>query len=350
MLGLLLMPALALGALATPSESLDGVWTGTLGKQRITACFNDQGSSGVEAAYYYHRHLVPISLEPLNLRRWAERPDDPAPNWNLRAPIGDRVSGQWRAADGGRYLPIELERVRASSPACASGTFNAPIEAAFRLETSTPVAFGKMGSFRALKYLGEASLQLVGEGEGLARINRDLRAHLPLVGGRKREILEQQRSEMGSAYGGMFDETSAEPDFWSPDFITVQFYRWTKGMGRSGISSEYLTWDLASGRQVDPWAWVGASGSEMGEGVLPPKLARFEKRAAAGADCDQYRGKGHWFLSLEKSGMRFWEDAWGEGECERDFFVPYDQLEPYLTAEGKRAVARLRARPGFRNH
>src|SRR5205085_2673930 len=112
------------------------------------------------------------------------------------------------------------------------------------------------------------------------------------------------------------------------------------GMGRNGISSEYRTWDLATGESVEPWKWVGATPSEYGEVELPAKLAHFGRREDEGADCESYRGKGQWILGLQKDGINFREDAYGEGECELDFVVSYAQLEAYLTPEGKQAVAR----------
>lgn len=53
-----------------------------------------------------------------------------------------------------------------------------------------------------------------------------------------------------------------------------------------------------------------------------------------------YYGKGAFQLTLEADAVRFWEEAYGDA-CEQEFRIPYDQLSPILSAQGKLAIARL---------
>jgi alpha-tubulin suppressor-like RCC1 family protein len=96
------------GADAAP---LEGVWRGTIGKYKVTACF--EGES--RAAYRYNGHDGEIALKP-QPKGWQEA----GGSWTIAATNAATARGSWRNAKNGSELPIALERVPHAGRACGS--------------------------------------------------------------------------------------------------------------------------------------------------------------------------------------------------------------------------------------
>lgn len=350
------LPALAQAATPSDNGQLAGVWQGKLGNTEITACFNFPSKFDNRGNYYYARHKTPIGLlQTRGQAPWVEVTDgdDKTGSWQLAPAKDGQLSGTWQHPKNGKTLPIRLQLVRppaGDEEPCASSAYNAALEDFPKLVTSRAMLFkdSKQYTFRSLRLADQVTVELLTPtAPALASINQQLRALLPKNKADLAEYFEQRRNFLRMDGRVMEDEVHAEPTFWSTRHVTVSFYRWAAGMGRNGISNQFRTWDLRTGKEVDVWQWFGTK-SQAGSydvSALPPKLrAKLFKDVEIGDECKaDYQGRGYYHLSLTETGMRFWEEAYGSG-CEQDFKLSYAELAPFLTAQGKQALGGASAR------
>jgi hypothetical protein len=324
---------LALPSVAAAAEpSIAGVWQGTLGKNNIVLCVNNDQDVG---SYYYVKHRMPIPLGR-DGQGWKEAGD--TGKWELVASASAAMEGTWRSPKGGAPLPIKLILVsRSSDPEpCASDAYNAALETMPQLQIGATQKFNNY-AYRTLRIADVETLELLSPAPAQQAVNRQLRDMLPKSINDVSEYFAKRREFLGRMGLAAEDETSATPEFWNSEFVTIRFNRWAAGFGRRGAGSEYLTWDLKSGSSVNLWEWFIAT-PRVDDG---DKRHRLFKTAPPAPECkDGYYGKGDFQLTLEADAVRFWEEAYGDG-CEQDFRIPYNKLAPVLSAQGKLGVARL---------
>ena len=324
----------------TDPVSLSGVWQGKLGNADIVACFNQAGADSANGSYYYVRHKTPIQLtRQAGQSSWTESGN--TGSWSLGAPAGGHVDGTWRSPKGGAPLALALTSIgeAGSENACGSDAYNRPLENLPALQIGKTQDFeGK--KYRNLRIADVVTIELQGAGDGVAKVNQKLRAILPRKVEDIADYFATRRQYLGSMGAATEDETSAAPVFWSSRWITVNFYRWAAGYGRSGISLDYRTWDLRSGDEIQLWDWFAPKSADGGlYRVLPERLQKYLfKGVAIDKECrNGYKGEGEYRVSLTASGIEFWEEAFGTG-CEQDFVIPYAKLGPFLTPQGKAAL------------
>lgn len=343
------LPGLALAATEPANGNLAGIWQGKLGISDITACFNLPSKYDNRGNYYYARHKSPIGLlQSEGQSVWNEVTDGDAKtgSWQLAQPKNNQIKGTWQHPVNGKKLPISLTLIRppaGDEQPCASAAYNTALEDFPPLTTSRALLFKDRQDrqFRSLRLADQMTIELLAPGAPVAAINQQLRAVLPKNKAALAEYFAQRRNFLGM-YGTMMeDELHVEPTYWSARHVTVSFYRWAAGMGRNGISNDFRTWDLQTGKEVDVWTWLGSKSQEGSSDMsaLPPKLrAMLFKDVATDKECgSDYQGHGYYHMSLGETGVRFWEEAYGSG-CEQDFNVPYAKLAPFLTPQGKAAL------------
>ena len=326
-----LVLSLPLVAAATQPTTA-GVWKGTLGKNIVALCINNDQDGG---SYYYEKHRRPIQLER-NGDGWTE--SDGTGKWVLTISGAGIMAGTWNSPKGGAALPIRLRLVssQADPKPCASDAYNAALETMPQLETGAEQTF--LGyKYRTLRIADVETLELRGTGPALQIINGQLRDMLPKSIEDLGEYFPRRRQFLGQTGLDAEDETSATPEFWNGEFVTIRFNRWAAGFGRRGSRSDYLTWDLTSGSSVNLWEWF----------IATPKVEKGDKRhplfhtAPATPACRKgYYGKGVFQLTLEAGAVRFWEEAYGDG-CEEEIRISYSRLAPILSDKGKLAISRL---------
>lgn len=324
-----LFSPLAVGANAT---ALKGVWEGTIGTKAVTVCFNADFPSG---SYYYKQFLTPIQLTVQDKDAfWHEEKETGL--WELVAPVNGIIRGSWHSPKIKASLPIQLQLIggKDDDKACALDSYNSAIEKPPKIEAGKIIQFSPSRSYRKLRFAGQETIELFGPDRATAQINGSLK--LRENKGAIDSYFQQRREFLGRVGYPAVDEQIVEPTYWDTNFITIRFYVWVAGEGRSGISTDYQTWNVTTGEKVDLWAWLSTK-SSMAQ--LPPKFRKYlfmsEKPSS---DCQSgYRGQGQYILTLDKSGLNIFEDAWGSG-CEKSFFVSYTKLLPFLTQQGKSAV------------
>ena len=315
-----------------------GVWQGTLGKKAIVACFNKGFPGSSYGSYYYLDHLEPIAITRDRDAYWHERNDTGL--WELSVPVSGLISGVWRNPKNRKNLPIKLALVDGEKDdiACARDSYNARLETYPKVIVGKWVQFSVGRFFRKLEFAGQLTIELFGPDAATRRLNSILKLD------RSREAIAayfaQRREFLGRVGHPAVDERDTEPVYWDPNFIQIRFYQWAAGEGRSGISIMHRTWNTRTGTEIDPWKWLAGSADEG----LPPKLKKFlYGNMKESSECeDGYKGEGSYTLLLNKTGINFEEDAWGNG-CEKSFFLTYGELRPFLSPAGILAVNSITA-------
>lgn len=360
------LPALCICGLLLPlasfAKTLDvpkGIWEGTLGTKPIVACFNTEFASG---SYFYRQYKKPIQLvRPEKDEFWHEADDTGL--WSLDPAKGSALTGTWKSAKGKPVtLPIQLNLADASGGdrACGSDGYAGLLEAPPKIETGKKEEYAPGRSFRTLRFAGQETLELLGPEPTLAAINRELRGDFDTSRKTVKAYFDTRREFLGQVGVPAEDEKTATPDHWTSEWLSIRNYSWTAGTGSRGISWFFRTWDLKTGKQVDPWTWFGArtqkqddpgEKSGTGRGMLTPKLRRFLfaygkiDPSQAEKNCKgNYADGSPYDLTLETKGMSFSQPANGDG-CEITVEVPYADLDPVLTPAGKAAVRRILASP-----
>lgn len=334
--------ALACTPLLANAADLAGVWTGTLGKSAITACFN--GADGEHGSYYYQRILTPIQLtQASDSAPWVEEGDTGF--WTLDNRSGDTLAGAWRKTQGGKPLPITLKRVGTPNDGCGSDAYNAALEAASLPVKTQEKSFG--GHRYVLKTQGaRVTLKLEGDGPAVQKINRQLAA-LAVNDDDQADYLRERREYLGRNGSALTSEITVEPTYWSSQWITVKFYRWTAGMGARGISWGQHSWNLQTGEAVDPWTWLGGHqqwyDAYSGEVKLStPFKTWLAKQTTTDEGCPAINSYSTFDLSFNTQGLQLSTPANGDG-CDNELSFTWEQLAAVLTAEGKAALPSLKA-------
>ncbi|NVZ71510.1 hypothetical protein [Pseudomonas costantinii] len=332
--------ALACAPLLANAADLAGVWKGTLGKSAITACFN--GAHGSNGSYYYQRILTPIQLTQANASEpWAEEGNTGF--WQLDEPQGDTLTGTWSKTLGGKSLVLTLNRADADS--CASDTYNNPLEAVPPPVTVEKKTFSEH-PYQVQTQGGQVILKLEGEGPSIAKINRDL-AQLAVSPEGQADFYRERRNALDQSGGTSTSEITVEPFYWSSQWITVRFYRWTAGYGRGGISWGLHSWNLQTGESVDPWTWLGGHqewyDAYSGHLKLPAKFSMWlAKQTTTDEGCPAVAHYSTFDLSFNTQGLQLSTPATGDG-CDNDLNFTWEQLEPVLTEQGKAALPSLKS-------
>jgi hypothetical protein len=335
-----LLCLLSSGYAFADETALTGIWRGKLGSAEIVACFNSSDAGDATGSYYYVRHKTPIPLKREQGKpTWQEAGGTGA--WTLPTPENGSLAGSWRNPKGGNPQALTLSRIATddTGKACASDAFN------LAMEVLPAPQIGKVKEFEGKKYrdvriADVVTLELLEPGDKIGKINQALRTILPRKVADLSDYFEKRRRFLGESGMALEDETSATPFFWSSHWITINFYRWAAGYGRSGIALDYRTWDLQSGDEINPWEWfIGKPPDKGNSNPLPQRLKKFLfKDVTLDKECRTgYQGQGDYHLTFEADGMKFWEEAFGNG-CEQEFVLPYAALGPFLTPKGKLAL------------
>lgn len=341
----MLKPFTVIALVCTPllasAADLAGVWTGTLGKSAITACFN--GAEGEHGSYYYQRILSPIQLtQASDNAPWVETGNTGF--WKLDKPQGDTLAGAWSKTRGAQSLPLALQRVGSATDDCGSDTYNAPMEAGPLPISTEKKTFGEH-RYRLKTQGARVTLTLEGDGAAIQKINQQLAA-LAINDDDQADYFQERRQYLGRNGSALTSEIMVEPTYWSSHFITVKFYRWTAGTGARGISWGLHSWNLHTGERVDPWAWLGGRqewyDAYSGHLTLPPTFSAWlARQTTTDEGCPAVTSYTTFDLSFNTQGLHLSTPANGDG-CDNDLSFTWEQLEPVLTEQGKAALPSLK--------
>lgn len=356
----------ALAAAAAPTSatpSWQGVWQGSIGPLPVRACFVQQ-DWGAFGAYYYlsHKRLIPLKREGDAAGPFIEVAEETpsAPRWSIDAADAKALTGRWTG--GGHRLAIRLARVpglAADESPCAGLLFNAPRLDGIRILSQAASKDGIRYTKLILDHRGRfgdtrvETFALAGDTEAVRRINAKLRA--PLAG---------NPPEWFECVGGALETHSSEGELDETIAPTMITPRWLAAMHHSegdcggahpNSSNEPLTFDRATGRQIDLHDWLNdravkrendGQGTEEVKTLQPAfrdfLLADWKPQDAECADA--VREEDFWTIALTRTGLVFSPELPHVAQaCGDDFAIPFARLRPYLSARGLKQVEALRA-------
>lgn len=316
----------------------EGVWRGTLGDQQIMVCLVSEPG---RANYYYVRHgrgiLLTAAEEHGGLWHEGAR-EAPTASWTLRPVQGEHLDGEWADANHKRRLPIHLERIGPAA-GCGGGDGESAAYDAPRVSAQKLTVTETADHYRTVSVLGGA-ISMVELPETVAHAARFNAAMLSW-------LQEQIVAYFGCALApAEIDFRShSEIDWSAGDLVMVRELTdvYCGGAHPSG-GVAYHTWSLARGEMIEPWTWIrGAKNGD--EYAAPPKLNKIIIGDPAGAqeECrSEVLRNNHYTLRPTPGGLAFSSSyAHAIQSCNDDTIVPYAKLAPFLTPEGKIAVAAL---------
>jgi hypothetical protein len=361
------LAALAL-ALAVPAAAQDakpawvGVWEGTVGNAPVRLCADTSGDGHLRGSYYYLSALEPISLSDYDSESgWTESApgSETTAEWNFTEQSATALRGNWRQrriVHPFTLRPVAWTEGQWGGP-CSSDAFMAPRigggvivreEAEFegwrytRLVYRPPAHFAEDNASESFSFPSERP------GDGA--INAVLEAYLPR--GAVDDLLVQCSAGSISAHGydgGFYQHV--EPRMVSSAFLTVAEANDTYcGGAHPATWTTYRAFDRETGGQVDLEDWLGAPGS--GEEARPLRAALRRTVVASwrrndervDSECrDVIADAEYWGLELTRDGISFSPDLPRVVmACGDPVLLTWADLEPFLDAEGRAGLARLR--------
>ena len=366
---LLAVPALAQDE---PKPAYYGVWKGTIGTYPVMACVDQDGNGKARGAYYYMSRLTPIGLAGReDGKGWDEQVDyEPSgARWNAIAVKGDTLSGTW--AEGKKTLPVKLARQLYQTKdeydgPCMGDAFLTPRLAGGSVSVTDVSEAGL--SYRKLTYVpgkqfGDnvaiETFALKSEAPGDKAINaalaKDVDDHTF-----RAEFLQCLGFEVANNGTDGYYGLTSTPDLISRRWVNVaDSYENSCGGAHPNAWYSFRTFDRQSGAQVNLFRWFTDKAVEHVAGDQPQYdsdtlLAPLRELAlkhtpddAEGADeeCpDATRGTEFWYLGLAKEGLQMTPSLPHVIQaCAATYVVPWKELDPYLSKEGKAGVAALKA-------
>lgn len=365
---LTLQPSSATAANTPPAWQ--GVWEGTLGSQPIRACFSysDYRSFGF---YYYQAHLDAIPLQqpkgqPLKFVEGPNEDDAKSPFWELGNASGAELTARWK--QGARSLPIHLRRLagpefkEGENQPCSDMLFQGPRLEGIRIVESPAVKNGvrytrltldHRGHFGTADDVNVESFALSGDSAAHRRINAKL--HEILDSGYEYGWFSCVKdAAAGGPFGGGTNE-GYEPTLFSARWLAVNHHVEDYcGGAHPEAGNTPLTFDLTSGAEVDPLDWFTPSAvhrDDLGKqyGIyktLTPSFVAVILKDWKGDDRDECedatRSEESWNVGITRGALVFSPSLPHViAACIDEYKVPFAQLQPWLNAKGKVAVATL---------
>ena len=356
-----------------------GVWEGNVGSYPVRLCMDQWGDGPGRGAYYYLSTLEPLSLsEQDGEGGWIEHgPDDPDALWSFTEQTGERLRGTWRK--GARSLPFELKPVT-----WTKGEWDGPCDSAAFFEprlapgtiTSEPDEIGGW-RFTRQSYLPPRqfkdevtveSFTFTPEQPGDRAILGRLAAHLP------RGTMEDDATECIAGAVASVGADGYFGEFLVPaevgrTYLTVRENSDTYcGGAHPNAFYQFMTFDRQSGQEIDLAEWLNDAAREHHpaenelesyDTLLPafrklivkhepqegfPEADSEEEPGPLDEECRQVsEDTEFWTFGFRREGMMFVPSVPHVATpCMGTFTVPWSELAPYLSAEGRAGLARLR--------
>lgn len=380
------LAALLLALIASPALAQEddiparyGVWQGTIGSYPVVACLGRDRYNQV-GAYYYLSRLAPIALKGNQSDHWEEEVSyqESSASWDSLKVEDDRLSGKWN--DGKRSLAIALVRQdwvpdETFGEPCTSAAFLGPRAGGDSVGESDGSIDGQ--SFRRRTYVpaahfssvGVASFQLLPTRPGDELINAELAKDLPdgTAG-----------SDLMLCMGWAIEAHGTDGDYWFSSEPILMTRRWLATFDRfdqycggphPNTWLDYRLFDRQTGEKVELFNWLNAdavtreaydldSGGvyfTVNDTLRKRILARWpadelpenpsEEDLQANSECMEIVAtQEFWSVGLVQEGLLFAPQlARVVMACGATVTVPWADLEPYLSDEGRAGLAALRA-------
>ena len=329
---------IAVPAAAQERPGWAGVWQGRIGTYPVRMCVDVWGDGLARGSYYYMSRLEPIALaEEDGEITWIEGAGtDAEAFWQPSETTATRLRGIWM--QGGP---------------CSAPEFLAPRVKPAEFTTERGSLEGWQYTTRGYRppaHFGEdvtiASFWFTPEQPGDAAINAVLAGSLPrgTVDDEFVDCLAGNISSFGT--DGNFEKT-AQPVLASTAFLVVDEANSAFcGGAHPSYWQAMRVFDRRSGEEIDLFDWLGSPRAEdevpaIADALRELVMARWPADAA---DCAEFVADTEfWSLGLARDGLVFQPDLpHAATPCEERVTVEWPALAPFLDAEGKDGLARLR--------
>ncbi|WP_374530323.1 hypothetical protein [Novosphingobium sp.] len=356
--------AFAAPAVAATPPPLEGVWRGTVGKEPVMVCLVDETYAPERGAYYYlsHQESIPLWLQDDRFTWKEDAPGDDNAGFTFQRTGRDKLTGTW--SNGSKRLPVALTRVpyrpHDDVSACEERAFLEPRIVAPRLTEKPVKGEGFAGTLLTLD-VGQgfrdveiSSFNIPDSEPGDEAINAALRKSLDPTDGNN-DYIGCYSAALGSiGMDGVFG-VSALPGLMTRDWLSVEQSEYTScGGAHPNFGVSYRLFDRQSGGEVELARWLAPEGmvvqgpdetgwtdrqltaplKQIVLAKLPPDMDEDCRSAIAESD--------YWKAALTKVGIGFDpvlpHVATG---CTGLIEVPWPELAPFLSAEGKAGMARM---------
>ena len=349
-----------------PIGGVTGVWEGTLGTSEVMVCFEESKGFGDNGVYYDRKHLKPIPLWQIEKGSgvWYYLGGSEPEAWKITSQDGNTLTADW--SRGEESAVIRLNRIdwgkgeaRAPRP-CSSREFSAP-------RTFTPVikseraveagfAYRKLTWVRPEHFVDSDRMTQIVTFEldpvevGDAAINRELRSRLP--DGSLDDYFMQctMRRLSRDGFNGIV-RSVYELEFANRRFLTVSM---DDGGLCGGPHPDYWwklqIFDRQTGRKIDPESsWFTEAGffeSDDGRRRIRPALRKIVMKnysALQEGECrEEAETAEFWRIGLIEAGLGFNPaSSSGRAPCRDVVVVGWDELQPFLSAEGREVQASI---------
>jgi hypothetical protein len=326
-------------------NSLTGTWTGTIGKAKINVCFQ-----GDDASYYYLKYLQPIRLEKVDSKRWKE---NDSCELVIETITNTSAKGKWVNQKKNASLPINLSLLESytegeenSESPCGCDQFNNP------MEKLPPLTIDTVKEANHLTYktyslesgsLSMSWFELLGGNAAVKQINQVIGKGYPPDA---KEFYSCRRGTLTS-FGSADAEYSSTivPYLWTSCFLVVSISESGFCGGAHPFSGvAYKTFDLTSGKEVSVSSWVqNIEDNEEFRSLILSQNPR-DTTDPDNKECnDMILENTSFSIRLDTTGLVFYtEFAHCCQACDEEFLVPFQELTPFLTEEGKGAMKYFR--------
>ncbi|MDP1772811.1 MAG: hypothetical protein Q8L15_11050 [Methylobacter sp.] len=350
-------------------SQLRGVWKGSLGKQDIMVCFDNEESG----EYYYLHYLSPLQLakkkgEP----QWEETGKTVTGIWSQLKTENNELTGQWQKPGDPKTVPIRLSRVVQTTqketeaegylePACESDAYVTKLK-----EVQQKVISGKPENYHGIPY----------RRLGANLFSTDRVESIEILDGSKPTLAINKllRDAFQNNINGYFEckginrfysfASSVDIVFIDKNWLSIR--EWSSGDcgGAYPFSdSSYRNFDRVQGKEVNVWTFFknarnadasleydayyfnfGASES-LNKTILSYYKARkspYPNDIESDKECQEaVETNKSYKLALSKNGIVFSTPfPHVKQACDEDIEVPYKKLLPFMTEAGKK-VAKL---------
>lgn len=350
-----------------------GLWSGTIGRYPVEVCLDTNGVGKAKGSYYYLNRLEPISLQDASEGRFKE---ESGAVWILRNSGPDQLGGTWQ---GKRTLAVSLRKKSLSAQdvwvgPCGSREFMiprlSPIAVSQKPATGADFDFDIVTYDPGPAFRDSVSLESFSIRETLPGDHRiNVLAMLdPLRKGSEEDFV--------SCLSGNLDWMGTDGDFSysitpkavKGDFLTGAVYiGYYCGGAHPDSVWRYRTFDRRTGAEFDISRWLSENAfapdefandevtaepydsRQLSPAMLKLVLSRFPLRAEADDEdgCnDTVAGTHSWSIALTGSGLAFDPSLpHALQACGDTSVVPFADLAPFLSDEGKVGAARIAAAP-----
>jgi len=194
-------------------------------------------------------------------------------------------------------------------------------------------------------------VELIDFSPGAVAINGQLRSELATSAADEGALRDKVRSSVRSLGIVALDRISASVIEWNDQWLTLDLHREFAGEGAAGADNGYRSWDMRSGREIDPWTWFDLTSQESHHeplviartARLPDALKSVVLKAATNVKAcqDIYRGPLFARIWAHTAGIEFTIGDTRRPECLQSVNLSFATVRPVMKPKAREDSIRV---------